>query len=276
MTETGYGSELLLRACSVAPACHKIDGRGPRASWSRLRAGSWSLGNYHRRLPLVTVRPTETPAGRMISEHFAIRDGDRWRYRAAQSVLALPTEFSQYMRGRHRQAVRTNVGHARSAGLIVTRTELDVWQPGLDDTRRGLLTPAPIEVWRVLGPDGEGPPRAEAVLTVDAEVALLHGLVSSLTYARWLLHTAIVERLCGSCRVLLVNCDDAYLTGPGTHHFQRLLGYEIARLELPRAGRRRTTATWVASAAAAARENAAAVVSEERLIASTKQKAAKP
>jgi hypothetical protein len=55
-----------------------------------------------------------------------------------------------------------------------------------------------------------------------------------------MLHTAMVERLCGSCEVLLVNCDDAYLMPSGVQYFQRLLGYEIARLRVyrPRPPRR--------------------------------------
>ncbi|HEY2054536.1 MAG TPA: hypothetical protein VGH14_11430 [Solirubrobacterales bacterium] len=275
MPETGYGSEFFLRVCDVALACRKIDGRGPHATLERLRAGSLTLARYDRCLPAVTVRLTASPAGRMIGEHLEIREGGRFRYRSAQGVLPLPTDFAQYMRGRHRQAVRTNVGHASRAGFTVTRRLLQNWEPGLDDTRRGLLSPGPIEAWRVSGPDDEGP-LAEAIVTVDDDVALLHGLGSSAKYARWLLHTAIVERLCGSCGVLLVNSDDVYLLGPGHQYFQRLLGYEIARLEMPRPGRRKNTAAWAASAAATARQNAAAVVSEERLIASTKQNAAKP
>jgi hypothetical protein len=169
----------------------------------------------------------------MIGEHLAVRNEEgRWRYRRAQGVLPLPAEFSQYLRGRHRQAVRTNVGHARDAGLTVSSCTIDNWVPGPDDTRSGQISAGPIERWMVLSPDGALV--ADSILSVDEEVALLHGLVSSVTYARWLLHTAIVERLSGHCRVLLVNSDDAYSTSAGTRHFQRLLGYEIARLRLRR------------------------------------------
>jgi hypothetical protein len=82
--------------------------------------------------------------------------------------------------------------------------------------------------------DPDGGVVADSVLSVDEDVALLHGLVSSSSNARWLLHTAIVERLCGRCSVLLLNSEDAYVMSPGTQHFQRLLGYRIARLRLPR------------------------------------------
>jgi hypothetical protein len=278
MPETGYGSESFLRACEVASACRGIDGSGPYATLGRLRAGSLTLARYDRSLPALTVRLTSSPAGRMIGEHLAIRErgGRRYRYRGAQGVLPLPADFTRYLRGRSRQAVRTNVGHARRAGLTITHTEVEGWIPGLDDTRRGLLSPGPVDWWRVYGPDGEEPPLAEAIATVDDDVALLHGLGSSAKYARWLVHTAVVEHLCGRCGHLLVNSDDAYLLGPGHRHFQRLLGYEIARLEPAKAGRRKNTAAWTARAAATARAKAVAVVSDERPTARTKQNAAKP
>lgn len=237
MSETGYGSDLFLRACAVAPACLEVEGRGPRAALSRMRAGSLTLARYGRGLPSVAISPSASPAGQMLREHLAIRERGRLRYRSAQAVLSLPGDFAQYLRGRSRQAVRTNVGHARRAGLTVTRTEVEGWEPGLDDTRRGLLSPGPVEWWRVYGPDGAEPPLAEAIVTVDDDVALLHGLGSSARYARWLVHTAVVESLCGRCRLLLVNSDDAYLLSAGNRHFQRLLGYDIARLELPKARR---------------------------------------
>jgi hypothetical protein len=195
-----------------------------------MRAGSLALTLYRRRTPALTVRLTGSPAGQMIGEHFAIREQGRWRFRDAQGVLPLPAEYAQYLRGRRRQAVRTNVAHARRAGLTVLSCAIDNWAPGLDDSRLAYITPGPVERWMVL--DAKGEIVADSILSVDGEVALLHGLVSfvSSTYARWLLHTAIVERLCGSCGVLLTNSDDAYKLGAGTQHFQRLLGYEITRL----------------------------------------------
>jgi hypothetical protein len=233
MPETGYGSPTLQRACDISRACRDIDGAGPRAGWQRLRAGSLTLTRYRRSLPALDVRLTSSPIGRMIGQHFAIRADGRLRYRDAQAVLPLPSDFSEYLRGRHRQAVRTNVGHARRAGL---RTEVEYvpdWAPGSDDTRLSFITPGPVERWNLF--TAEGAVVAQAILSVDEEVALLHGMMSLVPHSRWLLHTAMVERLCGSCAVLLVNCDDAYLMPSGAQYFQRLLGYEIARLRLHRA-----------------------------------------
>jgi hypothetical protein len=191
-----------------------------------------ALARYERRLPVTDLRLTASPSGRMIAEHFAIRDGDAFLYRAAQGVLALPGDFAAYMRGRHRQAVRTNVGRARRAGLTAFGTAVDCWYPGLDDTRRAAITPGPVERWVVL--DAAGSIAAEAILSVDDAVALLHGSVSFAPDARWLIHTAIVERLCGNAEVLLTNSPDAYFLGPGHQHFQRLLGYRISRLRIYR------------------------------------------
>jgi hypothetical protein len=171
----------------------------------------------------------------MIGEHFGIKHEGRWRYRGAQGVLRLPAEFSDYLRGRHRQAVRTNASHARKAGLTVFSFALDSWMPGNDDSRLAHIGPGPVERWMVL--DANRQIVADSILSIDEEVALLHGLTSTATHARWLLHTAIVERLCGCCAVLLTNSDDAYLMGEGTRHFQRLLGYEVARLRVSRSRR---------------------------------------
>jgi hypothetical protein len=230
MEATGYGSEEFLRACRAAAACRKIDGGGARAAWGRWRAGSATLARYQRRLPVTELRLSNSPPGRMIAEHFAIRDAGGFHYRTAQGVLDLPADFADYMRGRHRQALRTNVGHARREGYAAHSYAVDNWVPGLDDTRRAAISPGPIERWLLVGPDGAVV--ADSILSVDREVALLHGLVSFGPYARWFLHAAIIERLCGDCRILVTNSDDAYFLAPGNQHFQRLLGFRISRLEV--------------------------------------------
>jgi hypothetical protein len=244
MPATGYGSPNLQRACDISRACREIDGSGPGATWRRLRAGSLTLTRYRRSLPTVDVRLTASLEGRMIGEHLAIRSDARLRYRDAQGVLRLPADIAEYLRGRHRQAVRTNVGHARRAGLRAGVEFVPDWAPGTDDSRLPFITPGPVERWNLMNEDGTIV--GQAILSVDEEVALLQGLMSLVPHGRWLLHTAMVERLCGSCRVLLINCDDAYLMPPGVQHFQRLLGYEVARLRFDRArSPRRETALAV-------------------------------
>lgn len=169
----------------------------------------------------------------MIDEHFSLREGRRQRFGRAQGVLTLPDEFATYMRGRSRQAVRTNTGHAKRNGQFVFSCAVDGWMPGADDSRRSAITPGPVERWTVLDKTGEIV--ADSIVSIDREVALLHGLVSTVENARWLLHTGLVERLCGECRFLVTNSDDAYRLPPGNQHFQRLLGYEVSRLKISRA-----------------------------------------
>ena len=204
-----------------------------RALCRRMFVGLPVLIRYWLALPTLVVHLTDTPAGRNIAEHLAVRDGTgRIKYRRAQGVLLLPERFEDYMRGRHRQAVRTNVMHAKTAGMEVHHEFIDDWVPGSSDSRRGQLTPTRVERWYVL--DADGQLAAVSILAVDRDVGLLQGLVSGRAFARWFLHTAIVERLCGECRVLLTNSEDVPRLDPGNRHFQRLLGYSIFKLRTPR------------------------------------------
>ena len=233
MPRTGYGMPLFLGVRRIAAECREVEGAGPEAVWRRLRIGSLWIAWYRLRVPSIKVHLTDAPAGRMIAEHLSMREGRRRKYRGAQGFLTLPADPAEYLRGRHRQAVRTNVGHARRMGLRVVSSAVDDWAPGESDCRAPHMRAGPVERWMVL--DADGGVVADAILSVDEQVALLHGLVSYRTNARWLLHTAIVERLCGCCDILLTNSDDAYQLTLGTIHFQRLLGYDIARLRPRRA-----------------------------------------
>jgi hypothetical protein len=178
-------------------------------------------------LPLTKVDLSDAPSGLAIAEHLSLK---RWgipRFRLAQGVLYLPSSFASYLSGRRRQAVRTNIHRARDLGIECHSRTLPAWtRPGEKLTRS-----APVEHWWAASRDGATV--GEAWLTVDDECALLHSMSCSERYARWLLHTAIVERLCvAHCRVLLTNSFDLPLMAPGQQYFQRLLGYSIARVSL--------------------------------------------
>jgi hypothetical protein len=233
--ETGYGSQAFARACELSTAR-----RAPSRSRLAVALGreARELRRYERGLPQVPIRLSAGPAGRMIRQHLAIREGGAYKYRQVQGVLMLPPDMAVYLRGRRRQAVRTNLRRAQEAGLVVSSGIIETWRPGPTDSRGDHLTPGPIERWVVH--DAEGRLVADSIMSVDDEVALLHGMVSIQTWehateARWLLHTAIVERLCGHCKVLLVVSDvAAYALSEGHRHFQRLLGYEVARVRVTR------------------------------------------
>ena len=65
-----------------------------RALCRRMFVGLPVLIRYWLALPTLVVHLTDTPAGRNIAEHLAVRDGTgRIKYRRAQGVLLLPERF---------------------------------------------------------------------------------------------------------------------------------------------------------------------------------------
>jgi hypothetical protein len=226
--QTGLGDEQQLRISSdCARRLHSARRQLTLRSLALILKEVPILIRFLYALPLTKVGLSDGPAGLAIAEHLSLR---RWgipRFRLAQGVLYLPSDFATYLRGRRRQAVRTNVHRARDLGIDCHSRTLPAWtRPGEKLTRS-----APVEHWWAATRDGATV--GEAWLTVDEECALLHSMTSSERYARWLLHTAIVERLCAArCRLLLTNSFDLPLMSPGQQYFQRLLGYSIARVRL--------------------------------------------
>jgi hypothetical protein len=241
---TGYGSKALERAgeCARGLRFGNKDAGGVRAALLFL----WQLAKlpflvwYVVRLPRLRVPLSKDATGRMLAEHLSLRRWGLPRFRLAQGVLLLPADFATYMRGRPRHALRTNNHRARDRGIRCHHETVPDWLPPEPEghwSSRKLRCAAPTERWWATGRAGENV--GEAWLTVDGECALLHGLVCSESNVRWLLHSAIVERLCSSgCRLLVTNSYDAPLMSPGVQYFQRLLGYTVAHLHAPK---RRTT-----------------------------------
>jgi hypothetical protein len=196
---------------------------------ARLCSRAPSLIVFLARLPEIPVPLSDGPAAAFIAEHLSLTRGGIPRFRVAQGVLHLPPDFSTYMRGRRRQAVRTNIRRARERGFDCDHFTVPDWVPSDRDSRFNV----DAEHWLARGPGGET--LAEGWLVVDDECALLYAMTSSGSYARWLLHTAMVERLCDSgCGLLITNSFDVPLMPAGQQHFQHLLGYSVARLLPPR------------------------------------------
>jgi hypothetical protein len=240
--DTGYESPAFALACRAEEELSWVVGSGPRAVWLRIWRGALPQLCYRLRAPAVTVALTGASGGRMIGEHLAIREHARPRYRHAQGVLPLPADYSDYLRGRRRQAIRTNLGHAHRAGLTVQMRTDPKWRPGAVDSRASHISPGPVEEWTVHNRDGEVV--GASIVSVDDRVALLHRLVARERYARWLLHAAIVERLCGHCELLLINSDAAYWMSRGGRHSPHLLGYRIASLRVARRRRVLPAMPW--------------------------------
>lgn len=171
------------------------------------------------------MRLSASPSGERIRAHLELTRWGLPRFRLAQGVLQLPRDHRAYLRGRRRQAVRTNVTRALEQGISCSHTVVCDWAP-FDHPD---APAAPAQLWQAQ--NRRGAPVGEAWVTVDDHCALVHSLVTSESGVRWLLHTAIVEHLCDhGCRQVLTNSHDAFLMPEGHQYFQRLLGYSIGRL----------------------------------------------
>lgn len=200
---------------------------------------------YVRSLP--EVRVVAVSEHDEVAAYFAERRCGVPRHRWAQAVL--PTaELASYLRGRHRQAVRTNLHHAEALPLTVhALTAHQAWTvvPELA-TRVPLLHKWADELatrphdlwWSVTRPDGTT--CALAAVSASAPFGLLNLLVADPTdsarhAARYLLHTHMVDALFSAgVTHLFVRGADALVLRPGLQYFQRLTGYELVNVKIGR------------------------------------------
>jgi hypothetical protein len=181
-------------------------------------------------------------------------DADAWRFRTgfatrrklAWAVLDLPTAKDHYLTGRHRQALRTNLRHARARGMTSSRVSYEAWfeaastilkardlTPGPEQDRPGPGQRAAYYVAR----DACGEPLAFAEVALFGQFATLFTLVSrpdrqpDSSWARYQLHTCLVLDL-GSCGAKHLLTGSALTETAGTQYFQHLLGYQARNLRL--------------------------------------------
>ena len=241
----GYGSKALERAADCARGLRfgRHDVGRPRAVLLFLRhlAKLPALVWYLVRLPRLRVWLSDQATGRMLGEHLSLRRWGLPRFRLAQGVMLLPPDFATSSGAAPPRGYAQTSTVRANAGSAVHRETVPDWlppEPVGHWSTRGLTCSAPTE--RFWATSRAGEIVGEAWLTVDGEFALLHALVCSESNVRWLLHSAIVERLCSSgCRLLMTNSYDVPLMSPGVQYFQRLLGYTVAHLRPP--ARRPTT-----------------------------------
>jgi hypothetical protein len=192
-------------------------------------------------LPKLRVSLTDSPAGARLRDHFRHRIWGIQHSRLAQGVMVLPEQEGRYLRGRSRQAVRTNMHKAQAAGIECRplndveerRTAAQCLRPGMSEWGDDLFS-LPGDAWRAaFAPSGE--PVAFSQMTVDREWTLLQTFVSTDRASRYLLHTDLVETLVRArARYVAVNAPMAPLLEPRLQYWQRLLGYQVANLSLSR------------------------------------------
>jgi hypothetical protein len=238
--ETQYGGELF------ETASRHLHGVASSSGGARLRhivrpRGLAASARLVARLERLTVSPTDSPSGRAIRAYLEERRFGIPKHRVAQGVLVVPSSREAYLRGHHKQAVRTNLHRAADARLSCGQLEgfaerealVDLIDPGLTESwERKLLIGRPESEWWAVF-DAEGQPIGLAVVSVDSEVALIWSLVCRGHSGRWLLHTEIVSELAKrGVTSLLVAAGMAPVMQPGLQYFQRLLGYQVAHLKL--------------------------------------------
>jgi len=200
-------------------------------------------------------------AGRALEAYFNQRSlGALPRTRFCRGVLLLPQDHADYLRGRRRQALRTNLRRAGAAGI---RCEVvSDWRRAIDDTRHvwglqcGSWTDSELharleevrtglarsEVTVAVARDEDGWPLAMAAVVIDDVVCLIKYAVATSHEARWALHDHLVRTLI-SRRVRCLLADGGGPFGAlgfasNVQHYQHLLGYELRHI-IP-AGTRRT------------------------------------
>ena len=178
--------------------------------------------------------------------------------RLCRGVLLLPERHSDYLRGHHRQALRTNLRRAEAAGIrceTITdpRRAVDEIAEIVKHRRIG-LTPAELHVlasWRtmlvrpemtlVIARDRSGCPLAITAAVIDDAVCLMLVAVASSHDGRWALHDYLVRALIArGVRYLLAEGGGPFGAlgfDANVQQYQRLLGYEVRHLT-PRTSRR--------------------------------------
>ena len=240
LPEAQYGGELFETASRYLQSVASSSG-GARLRHTVRPRGFAASARLVTKLERLTVSPTDSPSGRAIRAYLQERRYGIPKHRVAQGVLVVPCSSQVYLRGRHKQAVRTNLHRAEDEGLSCRQLAhlrerealVNLIDPEFTDRwERKLLIGLPESEWWAVF-DAEGEPIGLAVVSVDSEVALIWSLVCRGHSGRWLLHTEIVSEMAkrGVTR-LLVAAGMAPMLESGQQYFQRLLGYRVAHLKL--------------------------------------------
>lgn len=192
------------------------------------------------------IRLSDSVPGRALRAYFNQRSVGLFPHnRLCRGVLVLPRHHSDYLRGRRRQVVRTNLRKAAAMGISCGPTHdrslaLDHVRRVLTD-RDGSMTEADAIAWRphiaqpevtfVVARNARGRPLALAGVVIDDEICLIRFAVACSHEARWALHDYLVR--------ILIARGISYLVAEGggpfgalgfaskVQHYQHLLGYEL-------------------------------------------------
>lgn len=199
-----------------------------------------ALRTLHRELPRVAAPFSDAPAGAELRNWFG--PGRSLPLdRAPVALLRLPATEAEYLRGRPKQALRTNLTRAREAGLRCAPAESaeQVWECVRSIAARRGQTPEHVVLRRpreglvrhfAIAWDAADEPVALTETIVDGRWAGLAALVSAHGHqdallARYLLHAHTVRTLVEQQVEALVVGGSMLLTEPGVRYFQRRTGF---------------------------------------------------
>jgi len=202
------------------------------------RTGPAALLEVLRSVPREAATFSATPAGEELRGWFGA--GRRLPVdRVPVGLLRLPASRAEYLRGRPRQALRTNLNRAAADGVTST-TELSLAEVERSAEHIGQRRGGPLAL--LTGPralpgvaplfavshDAAGDPVAVCEVVVDGSWAGLRTLqtVPDGQTLRYPLHTHVLTELIAREVTMLTVRGSMLLTSAGTRYFQRRTGYE--------------------------------------------------
>jgi hypothetical protein len=197
------------------------------------------------RLPVVDLRVRQADFDAWFEFYF----GPARRGRLAQAVLELPTAEERYLAGRPRQALRTNLRHARDLGVTSDRVPThEAWfeaasvilrarQDGKAVGREMDKPETGRHVAYYVARDAHQSPLAFAGVALFGQFAVLFVMLNhherhpSASWARYQLHTFLALDL-GRAGVRYLLVGSALRETAGNQYFQHLLGYRARNLRV--------------------------------------------
>jgi hypothetical protein len=200
-------------------------------------------------LPVVDLRVRPADADAWFGASFRPARRTIFSGRRAQAVLELPTAEKHYLAGRPKQALRTNLRHARDLGVTSGRIPTyEAWFEAasviLHARRDGPVVaremdkPEPgQQVAYYVARDADETPLAFAGVAVFGQFAVLFTMLSHLdrhpsaSWARYQLHTFLALDL-GRSGVKYLLVGSALRETAGNQYCQHLLGYRARNLRV--------------------------------------------
>lgn len=150
----------------------------------------------------------------------------------ARAVLDIRASSDDYLRGRRKQAMRTNLRHAEKLGSTVRVASVkEAADVNTERRRRGQRTIATRPGQALVLVEGtDGTPRGFSVVTIDREWAHLDSFVGQgpreeFLAARYLLQLHVVEYL-RTRDVRYLHAGSALAVNTSIQYFQYLVGYD--------------------------------------------------